>query len=253
VRDLLKRIRLSLTQAWAIAMKDLRVYYFNPPMIMFGLALPVLLFFSFSMRRGVTARVGVVHLMSMILFFTASTAGPVILVLERRARTLDRLLTAPMSLATLLVGKTLVGVLFALGVSVLPLVGGVAFLGVRVAHPIALIVTMMLAALTFSSLGIFFGSFAVKNLGQVMMPSTMVRWPLLFVSGIFVPLSALPVWARLVSYVSPLTYAYDALRHAVTGQAYHPVPVSVLLLPVWFALFLAIAVRMQRRARKYGY
>jgi len=76
MRALVNRVVLGLSQAWAIATKDLRVYYFNPPMLMFGLILPILLFFSFSVRRGLTAEVGIVHLMSLTLFFTASTAGP---------------------------------------------------------------------------------------------------------------------------------------------------------------------------------
>ncbi|KPJ73887.1 MAG: hypothetical protein AMS14_06215, partial [Planctomycetes bacterium DG_20] len=147
---------------------------------------------------------------------------------------------------------TLVGVLFGLGVAVLPLVVGVLFLRVQVINPPLLIFALVVTALVFAALGILFGSFAVQNLGQVMMPSTLVRWPLLFVSGIFIPLPTLPIWARVLSYISPLTYAHDALRHAVDGQGYHPVALSVLLLPAWIVLFLALAVRMQNRARRYG-
>ena len=244
----------GLGQAWAIAAKDLRTYYFNPPMLMFGLIMPVLLFFSFSMRRGDLSReMGVMHLMSMALFFTSSTAGPVILILERRTRTLDRLMTAPLSISCLLFGKTLVGVVFALGVALAPLIVGLAVFHIEVQNPAFLGGAIILSAMSFSALGVWFGSFPARSVGTVMMPSTLLRWPLLFISGIFIPLRRLPVWARAVSYLSPLTYAHDAVKHAVNGSGVQPIALDVLILPVFLMLFLFLAVRLYRRVRRLGY
>ena len=244
----------SLSQAWAIAAKDLRTYYFNPPMLMFGLVMPVLLFFSFSMRRGDLSRqMGVMHLMSMVLFFTASTAGPVILILERRTRTLDRLMTAPLSMGCLLFGKTLVGVVFAVGVALVPLIVGLAVLQIEIHNPALLVGAIILSAMSFSALGVWFGSFPARSVGTVMMPSTLLRWPLLFVSGIFIPLERMPTWARTISRVSPLTYAHDAVVHAVSGSGSQSVVLDMLILPVFLILFLFLAVRLYRRVRKLGY
>jgi len=39
-----------------------------------------------------------------------------------------------------------------------------------------------------------------------MMPSTLLCWPLMFISGVFVPLEEMSPWVRAVSYISPLTY-----------------------------------------------
>ena len=60
-----------------------------------------------------------------------------------------------------------------------------------------------------------------------MMPSTLVRWPLLFISGIFIPLGEMAPWTRALAYLSPLT---------------------VVLL-----VFLVLAARMHRRSRALGY
>ena len=253
--NLWSRTMGGLGQAWAIATKDLHTYYFNPPMVMFGLIMPVLLFLSFSVRRGVnlSPQTGITHLMSMILFFTASTAGPVILILERRTRTLDRLMTAPLSMTCLLFGKTLVGVVFAVSVALIPLVIGLLVFHLRIQNLALLVGAIMLSAMSFSALGIWFGSFPARSVGTVMMPSTLLRWPLLFVSGIFIPLERLPVWARVISHVSPLTYAHDAVLHAVSGSGCQPVVLDVVLLPVFLILFLSMAVRLYRRVRIYGY
>jgi len=243
----------ALSQAWAVAAKDMRVYYLNPPMLMFGLILPVLLFFSFALRRGMPVETGIAQLMAMTLLFTASTAGPVVLILERRIGTFDRLVTAPMSLGTLLFGKTLVGVIFALGVAILPLIVGLAVFRVRVAHAPMLALTVILSALTFSAMGVLFGSFPAQSLGNVMMPASLIRWPLLFVSGLFIPLEALPVWARAISLLSPLTYSFDALSWSLQGYGKQPVVLDALMLPAAMALFLAAAVRLHQRTRRLGH
>lgn len=112
--DGIQRLTDELAQAWAVAVEDVRIYCLQPPMIMFGLLLPFFLFFSFSMRRDMGAQVGIARLLALTTFFTASSAGPVIIPLERSTGTYDRLLAAPMSLAALLLGKTLVGAFFAL-------------------------------------------------------------------------------------------------------------------------------------------
>lgn len=247
------RITGGLSQAWAIAAKDLCTYYFNPPMLMFGLIMPVLLFFSFSVRRGLPPQTGITHLISLVLFFTASTAGPVILILERRTRTLERLMTAPLSLTWLLFGKTLVGMVFAIGVTLVPLIIGLVIFQMEIQNPALLVGAIILSTMLFSALGVLFGSFPAQSVGTVMMPSTLLRWPLLFVSGIFIPLERMPIWARIISHISPLTYAHDAITHAINGSGFQPVVLDMLLLPAFLILFLFLAVRLYRRVRKFGY
>jgi len=247
------RLRDEVSQAWTVAVKDVRVYYFTPPMIMFGLVLPFFLFFSFSIRRQMAMEVGVARLLALTTFFTASSAGPVILPLERRMGTYDRLLAAPMSLVTLLLGKTLVGAFFATLVSVVPLSVGVLGLGVTVADAALLLLGVPLSSLAFAALGIAFASVPARSPGSIMMPSTLVRWPLMFISGIFVPLEEMAAWARALAYVSPLTYAQDLMNHAVLGRGFLSPWLDLALLPVLLVLFLIPAARLHHRARVLGY
>ena len=247
------RLRDEVSQAWTVAVKDVRVYYFTPPMIMFGLVLPFFLFFSFSIRRQMAMEVGVARLLALTTFFTASSAGPVILPLERRMGTYDRLLAAPMSLVTLLLGKTLVGAFFATLVSVVPLSVGVLGLGVTVANAALLLLGVPLSSLAFAALGIAFASVPARSPGSIMMPSTLVRWPLMFISGIFVPLEEMAAWARALAYVSPLTYAQDLMNHAVLGRGFLSPWLDLALLPVLLVLFLIPAARLHHRARVLGY
>jgi len=251
--SLLVRLGNELIQAWAILVKDVRVYYFTPPMIMWGLLMPFFMFFSFSVQRGMVPQAGVARLLAMTTFFTASSAGPVIMPLERRTRTYDRLLAAPMSLVTILVGKSLVGAFFGLTVSLVPVVVGLLLFHISIASPLLLLASVVLSAGTFSTLGILFASGSTQSPGQVMMPSTLLRWPLLFVSGIFIPLEQMAIWVRAISYLSPLTYAQDLLNHAVLGRGAQSPLLDLLVLPVLTVLFLIPALELHRRSRRLGY
>ena len=246
------RLRAEAGQALAIAVKDVRVYYLTPPMVMFGLLMPFFMFFSFSVGRGLGPETSVARLLALTTFFTASSAGPVILPMERRIRTFDRLLVAPVSLASVLLGKSLVGTFFGLAVSLVPLLGGL-FFGARVADPLLLAVGLLGSSLAFSALGILFASVPAQNPGSIMMPSTLVRWPLLFISGVFIPLGDMDPWARALSFVSPLTYAQDLFDHAVSGAGAQALALDLAALPVLLAIFLAAALRLHDWSRRVGY
>jgi ABC-2 type transport system permease protein len=248
-----RRLGNEIAQAWTVAVKDVRVYYLTPPMIMFGLLLPFFLFFSFSIKRAVAPEIGVARLLALTTFFTASSAGPVIIPLERRVGTYDRLLAAPMSLATLLLGKTLVGTFFAVLVSVVPLLVGVLWLRVPVANAALLMAGLLLSSLAFSAFGLLFASIPARSVGSIMMPSTLIRWPLLFVSGVFVSLEEMAPWTRVLSFLSPLTYTQDLMNHAVPDLGYLSLWLDLALLPVLATAFLAAAARLHHRSRVLGY
>jgi ABC-2 type transport system permease protein len=250
---LLTRLGNELIQAWAILIKDVRVYYFTPPMLMWGLLMPFFMFFSFSVQRGMAPQAGVARLLAMTTFFTASSAGPVILPLERRTGTYDRLLAAPMSLVTILIGKSLVGAFFGVTVSLVPVVVGLLLFHIGIANSLLLVAGIILSASAFSVLGILFASGSTQSPGQVMMPSTLLRWPLLFISGIFIRLEEMTPWVRAISYLSPLTYAQDLLSHAVLGQGAQSPLLDLLVLPTLTVLFLIPALELHRRSRRLGY
>jgi ABC-2 type transport system permease protein len=247
------RLRDEIAQAWTVAVKDVKVYYLTPPMIMFGLILPFFLFFSFSIKRDIGVEVGLARLLALTTFFTASSAGPVIIPLERRMGTYDRLLAAPMSLITLLLGKTLVGTFFATAVSMVPLCVGVLVLQAAVADFGTLLVGIVLASLAFSAFGLIFASIPTRSVGSIMMPSTLVRWPLMFISGIFVPLKEMAPWARVLAYLSPLTYAQDLMNHAVLGVGTLNLWLDLSLLPLLLVIFLIPAAWLHHRSRVLGY
>ncbi|HHS98171.1 MAG TPA: ABC transporter permease [Chloroflexi bacterium] len=252
-KEWLQRLRDEVAQAWAVAFKDMRVYYLRPGMIMFGFLMPFFMFFSFSVRREMAAAQGVARLLALTVFFTAAAAGPFIIPLERRLGTYDRLLAAPMSLLSLLLGKAAVGACFAIGVSAIALIVGVVAFGAYIAHPWMLVGGVLLGAFSFSALGLVFGSIPTRNPGDVQMPSTLLRWGLLFISGVFIPLEEMAPAARAVAYLSPLTYAQDLMNHAVLGMGLLSPWLDLVVLLFAGILFLLPSIWMHRRSRRLGY
>jgi len=70
--------------------------------------------------------------------------------------------------------------------------------------------------------------------------SNLVRLPLLFVSGVFMPIGPMLVWVRWIAPLSPLSYASALIRSAFGHSAFFPVWLSLLMLALFtLALFLA--------------
>ena len=86
-----------------------------------------------------------------------------------------------------------------------------------------------------------------------MMPSTLIRWPLLFISGIFIPLREMSPWARTLSYLSPLTYAQDVINFAVLGVGYLNRWLDLGMLLALVVVFLIPSALLHRRSRVLGY
>jgi len=61
------RTRNDAIRAWAIAKKDVRIYYLKPPVIIFGTLMPVFLFLAFMVRRNMDAAALIPGLMAMRL------------------------------------------------------------------------------------------------------------------------------------------------------------------------------------------
>ena len=110
----------------------------------------------------------------------------------------------------------------------------------------------MLNALSFASLGVLLTAPPASSPSNIMLLSNLVRLPLLFVSGVFLPIAQMPGWARWVSPVSPLSYAGDLIRSGFGQAAYFPLWLSLVMLAAFTAVLFWGACRFHRRWRATG-
>lgn len=247
-----KRLGREARLIWVIAEKDIRLYYAKPPILMSGILLPFVLFLTWSVGRNQPMRALVPGLVAITVFFTASSVGPVIIPWEKTARTFERLLTAPLSLTAVLLGKTIAGMVFGMGVALVTLlIGGAAF-GVQVTDWGLFILGLPLAAGSSSALGVLFSTLPRRDMSSVMMLSMIVRWPLLFISGLFLPLAALGEWGQRLAWISPLTFTTDFFSKVLGNPSYHAAWLNLAMLAVFWGVFLWAGLRLHEIGRRKG-
>jgi len=238
--------------ALVILKKNILLYYLKPPVLIFGILFPVFFFLAFKMGRPIAAENIVPGMVAMALWFTASSVGPLVTPWERRAKTYERLIATPVSLQAIITGDILSGLLFGVGLSIIPVILGLLLTDAAISSFLPLVSGIILGAVSFSSLGVLLAAPPASSPSNIMLLSNLVRLPLLFVSGIFLPISEMPVWARWVSPLSPLSYAGDLIGVGFGRQAYFPLWLSPLVLMVLSAALMWGSYKFHRRWRSKG-
>lgn len=234
-------------RSFAIMKKNVRIYYFKGPVIIFGLLVPFFLFLSFYIGRTMSGEALIPGLLGITAFFTATSVGPAIVPWEARARTLERLMSSPISIWTIFLGDVFSSFLFGAIVSAFPVIVGL-FIGVQIVNPWILGFAIILATFCFASFSILLSAYPPTDTpASVMMISSMIKFPLVFISGIFIPIEEMPLVGKIISSISPLTYFTDLARYSILGNSYHLVPLSFIILGVFTLIFFVTAVKIHER------
>jgi ABC-2 type transport system permease protein len=199
-----------------IAIKDLRAYYFKPPNISWGILFPFAFVLAFALRNPGDTRSLVPGLLGLTLLFGTSSMEAIVIVFERRIGSLERLMLAPVSLAALLGGKMLGGMAFGLTVTGVVLTVALGAFGAGSVNWLLLAVALLLSSAAFAALGAFV-SVAVREIFEAQTLANFVRFPMMFLGGVFTPLAAMPALLQVIARLLPLTYTVEALRAALNG------------------------------------
>jgi ABC-2 type transport system permease protein len=235
----------ELKRAVVIAEKDVRIYFLKGPNLIFGLLLPVSLFLSFSIGRAVDLTFAIPGLVAIAAFFGAGAIQAIALPLERRTGTFNLLLTAPISLFAIALGKALAGFVYGVILSLAYTVIMIPF-SPLLNLPL-FFVGILFSCFTFSAFGLLLSA-PFRDIPQAMPPATVVRIALIFISGVFIPLVAMPTFLQAVAYAMPLTYSVDLLRQAMTDSINLQMLFIDLVAQVFFSLvFLAITVKLLQK------
>ena len=238
---------VQLKRAWAIAKKNLRIYYKRGPVVIFGLLMPFFLFLAFFIGRSMPIEQLFNGLVGMTIFFSSMSIGPAIVPFEARSKTLERLLSTPVSVWALLIGDIIASFLYGFLISIIPLTIGL-ILGVNIANGLVLGLGMVLAAFCFSSFSVLLSAYPPTDVpSTVMMISNLVKFPIVFISGVFIPIGELQDWGRIVASFSPLTYFTDLVSYYIQGISYYSVLVDFAVLLGFSVLFLVLAIKIHEK------
>jgi len=110
-----------------------------------------------------------------------------------------------------------------------------------------LILAVLLIAITSSLMGLLI-AVSAEQVFEAQTFSNFFRFPMLFLCGLFIPISSLPVFLRPISYCLPLTYGTDILRGAIIeANTLSPALCFALLLAFSAILFLICRYNINRK------
>jgi ABC-2 type transport system permease protein len=148
------------------------------------------------------------------------------------------------SLWTMFMGDVLSSFVFGILISAVAAAASFLF-GVGVADPFLLCFGLALSNFCFASFSILLSAYPpTDNIATTMMLSSMIKFPLVFISGVLIPIGELPVWGRAISTISPLTYFTDLARYSIQGTSYYPIAVDILALIAFTIAFLFVAIKI---------
>ena len=233
---------------WNILKKDARTYYLKPPNISWGIIFPL----SWTLMQLVRSPGGSMlellpGLISMSVLFGTTSMLAVTITFERSGRSFDRLLLAPIGLSTMVLAKITGAIVFGILNAFVPVIFATFFVELGSISWGMVLPAVLLIAITSTLIGLLI-AVSAKQVFEAQTFSNFFRFPMLFLCGLFVPLSSLPIFLRPVSFLLPLTYGTDILNGAIVGTNLLPLFVSYgVLLAFSAGLFLVCQQNISRK------
>lgn len=235
---------------WNILLKDMRGYYLKPPNVSWGIIFPLAWTGMFFIRTGnsvdslLTVLPGVVGV--SLLFGTTSMLA-VTVTFEKKNRSFERLLLAPVPFELLMLAKTSGAILFGVVNAMVPMLMAACLvdLGSVAWVPFAASVFLLAVASTF--LGLFI-AVAVSEVFEAQTFSNFFRFPMIFLCGLFFPIEKLPFFLKPLAYALPMTYGADALHGSIRGVQGLPMAFDLGVLALFCCVLFVASLRNIRKS-----
>ena len=237
----------ELEGIYAIWLREITIYFREKERFIASVVSPLLWIFGFGAGLGATVAIAGVNyqtyvfpgIMVMTVLFTSVFYG-LYVIWDRKLDFLKEVLVSPLSRRSVFVGKMLGGVSDALIQSmVLFIIALLLRIPLTPAGFAASLVAIFLTAACMTSIGLFFGAI-LSSMESFQLVSNFVVWPLFLFSGALFPISNLPSWLQVATFIDPLTYAVDALRGTMLGTGVFSFGLDVGVLMVFCILAIGI-------------
>jgi len=230
---------------WNILLKDVRTYYLKPPNISWGLIFPLAWTGMFFIRSGAgldSVRGLLPGVVAVSILFGTTSMLAVTVTFEKKSRSFERLLLAPVSLELIMLAKTSGAIIFGMANAFVPIILASFLADLSGVSWAVLIPVIALISVSSTFLGLFI-AVSVSEVFEAQTFSNFFRFPMIFMCGLFFPVQQLPVFLRPLSYLLPLTYGADILRGAVSGGATLPLWLDFAALGMFCVILFAISLR----------
>ncbi len=165
---------------------------------------------------------------------------------EKKNRSFERLLLAPIPFELLMLAKTSGAILFGVANAFVPVIMAAFLADLSLVAWSLFVPAVFMIAVASTFLGLFI-AVAVSDVFEAQTFSNFFRFPMIFLCGLFFPIEKLPVFLKPLSYVLPLTYGADVLHGAVHGGHSMSFALDLSLLGAFCVGLFMISLRNIRR------
>jgi ABC-2 type transport system permease protein len=153
--------------------------------------------------------------------------------------TIYELLSAPVSYFEIVVSYVGAAATKSVLLGVIILATAALFVPLRIAHPVWMVVFLLLTAITFSLLGFIIGIWA-DGFEKLQMVPLLILTPLAFLGGTFYSIDMLPPFWRSVTLFNPVVYLVSGFRWSFHDQGDVSMTISLLMTLGFLTIFVAI-------------
>ncbi|MFW6229919.1 MAG: ABC transporter permease [Halanaerobium sp.] len=234
---------------WNILMKDMKNYYLKPPNISWGIIFPFAWMLMMFMKTKTSFDIEEVFpgIIAMSILFGTTSMLSVTITFERKSRSFERLLLAPIGIKTLIAAKITGAILFGIFNSLIPVLLSVLYFKASVSNWLMLTVAIIFLSIISTLLGLFI-SVSSKEVFEAQTYSNFFRFPMIFLCGLFVPIASFPFWIKPLSYILPVTYGVDILRFSISKSNFLSIYLDLIIIIVFcFFLFYISLINIKRK------
>jgi ABC-2 type transport system permease protein len=231
--------------------------FVREPLGLFGtVGVPVLIFVVLGrlMRPAVQARPADVPrfvstdlpiFVSLFMIVSAVLSLVTIISIYREGGILKRLRATPLQPPTILTAHVLVKLLFTAITLLMAIAAGRGSFPMEDVPVASFAVALLFSTVSALSLGFLIAS--VVPTARFAQPiGALILYPLIGLSGLFLPVAAMPPALQAVARVQPFTYAVSLLRGIWRGDGWSAHAADVVILAVIFVAFTAISSKVFR-------
>lgn len=187
-------------------------------------------------------------IIAMIVMTAVLTGLAASIAREREIGTLDGILISPVNRLSIVLGKAAAQAVRGLIQGTIVLLLAILLFGVKINGSLLLVfLILILGIFSFVGFGILVSASAAEQetATQILF---MFQFPMLFLSGVFFPISMMPAFMQAISKIIPLTYAIEALRKVIVlGGGIDSVRNEILILAAFGTVATSISVPLFKR------
>ncbi|PIS47688.1 MAG: ABC transporter [Elusimicrobia bacterium CG08_land_8_20_14_0_20_51_18] len=242
---------INFQAIYAILLREIKVFVREKERIISILISPLL--FLFVIGRGISSSLpahGYTYqqfifpgILAMVILFTSITYG-LYIIWDKRLDFLKEVLVAPISRATLFLGKASGGIFGALIETLMLLaIGAVFILPITPLEALLCFLTAVPVSFMIVSIGLSIGGLmkSMEGFGLVM---SFLTWPMFFFSGALFEIKDTDLYLKVISLVNPFTYCVDLMRKILLDYSSFSLAADLGVISAWIVITSFVGIKI---------